>query len=219
MAPTLPSLPRFVRASIFTLATIAVPLVLVGLARAPQAAKPATAATPAADSSTYRIDDTHSMAIFRVQHMGAGAFWGMFNDLDGTVTYTPDSSIALDVTIDTGSVDSNNPKLDQHLKSPDFFNAKEFPAMTFKSTSAKSLGGGKFDVTGDLTIRGVTKSVTVPVACLGSGDMGMGTRAGFEAEFTINRADYGVSYGVEKGAVANSTRIIVAIEGVSTAKP
>lgn len=181
-----------------------------------QATPPAAAAsTTRAAAVSYTIDDTHSMAIFRVQHMGAGAFWGLFNNLSGTVNYTADSSIAIDVTIDTTSVDSNNAKLDQHLKSPDFFNVKEFPTMSFKSVSSKSLGDGRFEVTGDLTIRGVNKSMTVPVACLGVADLGMGARAGFEAEFMINRSDFGVHYGVEKGAVANATRVIVAMEGVS----
>lgn len=175
--------------------------------------------TPVATTNTYKIDDTHSMAIFRVKHMGAGAFWGMFNDLEGTVSYTPDTALALDVTIDITSVDSNNSKLDQHLKSPDFFNVKEFPTMTFKSESSKSLGNGSFDVTGSLTIRGVTKKVTVPVSYLGAADLGMGARAGFEAEFTINRADFGINYGVEKGSIGNATRVIVAIEGVAAEKP
>ncbi len=170
-------------------------------------------------SSSYKIDDTHSMALFRVQHMGAGAFWGMFNDLHGTVSYTPEATLTLDVTIDIASVDSNSDKLDQHLKSPDFFNAKEFPTMSFKSESSKPTGSGSFDVTGALTIRGVTKTITVPVAFLGAADRGMGARAGFEAEFTINRSDFGVTYGVEKGAIGNATRVIVAIEGVAADKP
>ena len=178
---------------------------------------PATQAAPAkaSSASTYEIDDTHSMALFRVQHMGAGAFWGMFNDVKGTVTYAAGSELSFDVTIDAQSVDSNNAKLDQHLKSPDFFNTKEFPAMTFKRTSSKMVSEGKWEVTGDLTIRGKSKSVTVPIECLGEVDMGMGKRAGFEAEFTINRGDFGVNYGVEKGALSNATRVIVAIEGVA----
>ncbi len=195
-------------------ATIVATLVAAGGSRESATDQEVPAKTAGA-TTTYGIDDTHSMALFRVQHMGAGAFWGMFNDLKGTVTYSPGTDLALDVTIDALSVDSNNAKLDQHLKSPDFFNVKEHPSMTFKSVSSKSSGENRFDVTGDLTIRGTTKRVTVPIVCLGVADLGMGSRAGFEAEFTINRSEYGVSYGAAKGAVSDATRVIVAIEGVS----
>jgi len=165
-------------------------------------------------AQTYEIDDTHSMALFRVQHLGAGAFWGLFNDVSGTVRCAPDAELFLDVTINADSVDSNNAKLDRHLKSPDFFNTKEFPTMSFRSVSAKPLGGGKYLVTGDLTIRGITKSITTPVECTGIADMGSGARAGFEAVLTIKRSDFGVQYGVEKKMIGDETRIIVAIEGV-----
>lgn len=170
---------------------------------------------PSAPAQTFDIDDTHSMALFRVRHMGAGAFWGLFNDLSGTVDFVPGASLALNVEIKTDSVDSNNEKLDRHLKSPDFFNTKEFPTMSFRSTGSKPDGENRFLVTGDLTMRGITKSITVPVECLGVADMGMGARGGFEATFDLKRSEFGVSYGAEKGAISDSTRVVVAIEGVA----
>lgn len=195
----------------------------VGLlaASAPQAVtapKSNPIASVTTTAPTYEIDDVHSMALFRVQHMGAGAFWGLFNDVAGTVRCTPDKDLSLDVTITADSVDSNNAQLDRHLKSPDFFNTKEFPTMAFHSVSAKPLGDGKFLVTGDLTICGITKSITAPVECTGIADLGNGARAGFEAVLSIKRSDFGVKYGVEKKMLGDDTKIIVAMEGVQ-AKP
>lgn len=188
--------------------------VIVGLGFSPQ--QPATQATTAVAGAakTFDIDDVHSMALFRVQHFGAGRFWGLFNDVGGTVQYAPDKSLSMNITIQTASVDSHNEKLDRHLKSPDFFNSVEFPVMTFVSTSAKSLGNGRFEVVGDLTMRGVTKRITVPVECSAISNMGAGTRAGFEASFELKRSEFGVSYGVEKKMLGDETRVVVSLEGI-----
>ncbi len=181
-----------------------------------QDAKPATTPTaPVASASapaTFTVDDTHSMSLFRVEHMGAGKFWGRFNDISGSAQYAPNTSLSMSVTIQTASVDSGNKKLDGHLKSPDFFNAAEFPTMAFASASSKPLGAGAFEVTGALTIHGVTKTVTVPVQCSEVSVMGGTSRAGFEATFEIKRSDFGVSYGVEQGAIGDQVRVIVSLE-------
>jgi polyisoprenoid-binding protein YceI len=192
-------------------AVASITLLACTLAAAPQGAAPAAAAP-----ITCTVDDVHSMAMFRVQHMGAGAFWGRFNDVDGSFTFTPGSAdgMKFEVAIKTESVDSGNDKLNQHLRSPDFFAAKDFPTMTFKSTGAKKTGEKSFAVTGDLTIRGVTKQVTANVDFVGMSEMG-GTRAGFEATFTIKRSEYGVKYGVDKGAVGDEVRIVVGLEGTA----
>ncbi len=181
-------------------------------ATSPKAAVP-TQSTP---SSTFEIDDTHSMALFRVQHLGAGRFWGLIHDVSGAVQYVPETSISMTVSIKTESIDTNNAKLDRHLKSPDFFNAVEFPTMNFVSTSSKRMDDGRFEVSGDLTIRGVTKQVTVPFECSAISNIGGVTRAGFEATFNINRSEFGVTYGVEKKTLGDETRVIVSIEGVQT---
>ncbi|MFO0961503.1 MAG: YceI family protein [Phycisphaerales bacterium] len=189
-------------------------------AQATPAAKPAAPAAKPADAApagkiTATIDDVHSMALFRVQHMGAGAFWGRFNDVSGTFTFTPGSTdgMLFDVTIKADSVDSGNNNLNTHLRSPDFFAAKDFPTLTFKSTGAKKTGENTFDLMGDLTIRGVTKPVTAKLEYVGMANMGMGVRAGFEATFTIKRSEFGVKYGVDKGAVGDDVRVIVGLEG------
>ena len=136
---------------------------------------------PDMPSGDYKIDSVHSTAMFRVQHAQAGQFWGRFNDVNGVVTYTPDKEehFSFDIDVDLASIDSGHDKLDQHLKSPDFFNAKEFGKMTFKSTEVERLGQNVWDVTGDLTMNGVKKSVVAVVRFTGTGEV-MGRRAGFE---------------------------------------
>jgi polyisoprenoid-binding protein YceI len=163
---------------------------------------------------SYDVDDVHSKALFRVHHLGAGQFWGVFEDVKGTANYEPGKKLSLDVSIDTKSVDSGNSDLDKHLRSPDFFDVKEFPAMTFKSTSAEMKSANLWHVTGDLTIRGKTKRVTVPIEVTGVSSTGMGVRSGYEAVFTIKRSEYGINYGVENGALGDETRVIVSIEGI-----
>jgi polyisoprenoid-binding protein YceI len=195
---------------------VATPLALLaaGSPSAPQGT-PAAATTPATTNSrTWKVDDVHSMAMFRVQHMGAGMFWGRFDDVSGIVTTTgsgPDA-IAFDITIDPASISSGNDKLNAHLKSPDFFSVKEFPSMTFKSTSAKRGADGMWDVTGDLTMHGVTKSITAKVEMTGMAKGRGGEAAGFEATFVVDRSQFGMNYGVEKGAIGKDVRVIVGLE-------
>jgi len=189
-------------------------LAVVGLAATSQDTKPAAAQLAAPAVEVFKVDDVHSSAMFRVQHMKAGQFWGRFKDLSGTFTIADDASkmaFAIDVAVE--SVDTGEPKLDAHLKSPDFFNAKEFAKMSFKSTGGKKLANGMYEVTGDFTMHGVTKPVTAAIEVTGKADMGMGLRAGAEAIFTVKRSDFGMNYGVEKGMVGDSVRVIVNLEG------
>lgn len=196
------------RATVLSLtATIAVAGMLA-------AQEPAKAAAPAGPQ-VFTIDDVHSVALFRVHHLGAGQFWGRFNDVSGNFAFEQGKAEGLrfDVTIKTESVDSGNADLDKHLRSPDFFSTKDFPAMTFKSTKATKTGEGTFDVAGELTMRGVTKPVTAKVEFCGMRDMGRGPKAGFEATFTVKRSEFGVNYGVEKGAIGDDVKVIVGLEG------
>jgi polyisoprenoid-binding protein YceI len=174
------------------------------------------AVEPPPEGVAYTIDGVHSKALFRVQHLGAGRFWGRFNDVSGKVMFDRGVEIRMDVAIRTESVDSGNKDLDKHLMSPDFFNAKEpsCATMSFKSTGCSMGDKGIYMVTGDLTIHGVTKQVTVPVEFTGAADMGRGARAGFETTFTIKRSEYGMNWGVEKGMLGDEVRITVALEGV-----
>lgn len=181
-----------------------------------QDAKPAQAPTASAAGVTaYTIDDVHSCALFRVKHAAASQFWGRFNDISGTFTVANDPALmAFSVEIKVDSVDTAEPKLDGHLKSPDFFNAAEFPTMKFTSRSAKKAAGeNMFEVAGDLSMHGVTKPVTAMVELTGVSDM-MGGRAGIEAIFTVKRSDFGMTYGVDKGAIGDEVRVLVNLEGI-----
>ncbi len=175
-----------------------------------------TGAKPAS-KETFRIDATHSMALFRVRHFNAGAFWGRFNDVTGSVEFdaASDRDVKLNVVMDITSVDTGTEKLDRHLMSEDFFWAEEHPTATFVSTSARRTATNTFEVTGDLTMRGVSRTITVPVEWLGTADGPAGRRAGFETTFTVRRSDYGINYGVENGALGDETRLVVAIECIA----
>ena len=180
------------------------------------------AAKAESTDDSWKVDVVHSCAMFRVRHMGAGFFWGRFNDVTGTITFDPadPDSLGMDISIDVDSVDSGHPGLDKHLKSPDFFDSKEFPAMVFKSESAKPKATLKradspvhaWGVTGKLSIRGVTREVTANVMYWGAADLGRGNRAGFEATFDIKRSDFGVDYGVDQGSLGDMVKVTAAFE-------
>jgi polyisoprenoid-binding protein YceI len=185
----------------------------------PNASPTQTVAKQTSTAATaWKIDDTHSMGLFRVQHFGAGMFWGRFDGVTGTISTsgTPMETLALNVVIDTNSVSSANKDLDSHLRSPDFFSVKEFPEMSFVSTSSKKLEGNTWSVNGNLTMHGVTKPITVNMEMTGQSESARGNKIGFEAVFTIDRSEFGMTYGIEKNAIGKSVRIIVALEATSS---
>lgn len=173
-----------------------------------------TAPRPAQEATTYSIDPVHSTGLFRVHHFGAGMFYGRFNDVTGTITYNPEdpSSLSFDIVIDVESVDTNIERLNNHLKSPDFFNAKEFREMTFKSTAVSKIDDDTFKVTGDLTIHGITKTITTQVELTGTVSSPRGKKIGFETIFTVDRSEYGVNYGLDNGVLGREIRLIVSME-------
>ena len=183
-------------------------LLLLALAPLAMASKSNIAA-----KETFNIDSVHSTAIFRVQHLGAGNFYGRFNELEGTIDWDAESGPSFDVSIKIESVDSGSEALDRHLKNADFFDAKQFPTMTFKSTGAKKLGDD-WRVMGEMTMHGVTKAVEVDMEFVGRADFGRGDRVGFETSFTVKRSDFGMNWGVEKGSLGDATKIIVSLEGI-----
>ena len=183
-------------------------LLLLALAPLAMASKSNIAA-----KETFNIDSVHSTAIFRVQHLGAGNFYGRFNELEGTIDWDAEAGPSFDVSIKIESVDSGNEALDKHLKNADFFDAKQFPTMTFKSTGAKKMGDN-WKVMGEMTMHGVTKAVEVDMEFVGRADIGRGDRVGFETTFTVKRSDFGMNWGVENGALGDATKIIVSLEGI-----
>jgi polyisoprenoid-binding protein YceI len=167
---------------------------------------------PSRSADAYQVDSVHSSMVFRVKHMGAANFYGRFNSIAGSFTLDDDpAKNAFDVRIQTESVDTAQAKRDQHLKSPDFFNARQFPTITFKSTSVKKMGDASFDVTGDLELHGVTKSVTAKVTKTGAGTARGRQIAGVEAELNIKRSDFGMTYGLD--SLGDEVYIIVSLEG------
>jgi polyisoprenoid-binding protein YceI len=163
------------------------------------------------NQSSFQVDPVHSTSIFRAHHLGAGMFYGRFNDVTGTIDIVEGLPVfAISIAID--SVDTNNEKLDGHLKSPDFFNSVEFPEMTFKSNSAKKLGDEKYEVVGEITMHGVTKPLTVMMTKTGQVTNRRGEMIGFETEFELTRSDFGMSYGVESSALSDNIKVIVALE-------
>jgi polyisoprenoid-binding protein YceI len=173
------------------------------------------AAGSALAADTYKIDPAHASFIFRIEHLGTSFVYGRFDKVSGTFDAdeaNPDA-IKFDITVQAASVDTNVPQRDNHLKSSTFFDVKEFPTLTFKSSSVKKTDEKKYDVTGDLTIHGITKTITVPMEFVGKSTGGqMGNRAGWATTFTINRSDYGMNGLI--GPVGDEVMIMVSFEGV-----
>jgi polyisoprenoid-binding protein YceI len=131
---------------------------------------------------TYKLDPVHATAAFKIKHANVSQFYGRINGPEGTIVLdeADPTKTTFDITLKAANIDSGNPKRDDHLKSPDFFSAQEFPTITFKSTSVKKAGDNKLEVTGDMTMHGQTKPITVTLEQGGPTDVPrMGKRAGF----------------------------------------
>ena len=170
------------------------------------------AAANAAD--TFAIDPVHSTVLFKIKHMNTSYTHGRFNLPTGTIVQDADpSKSSIEVELKSESVDTFNEKRDQHLRNPDFFNAKQFPTITFKSTSVTKADDTHIDVTGNLTLLGVTKPVTVKLEHVGEGKDPMGGyRTGYEGTFTIKRSEYGMTQMV--GPVGDEVELTVGIEAI-----
>lgn len=173
-------------------------------------------ASAGAATETYAIDPVHSSVGFTIRHVFSKVP-GSFTKFSGTIVvdHANPAANSADATIEIGSVTTANEKRDTHLKTPDFFDVAKFPAITFKSTSWAKTGADSYDVTGDLTIHGVTKSVVLKVKSLGFGPgMTPGSHvSGWEATTTINRRDYGVNGPAMLGAaVGDEVAITINVE-------
>jgi polyisoprenoid-binding protein YceI len=149
--------------------------------------------TPLA-AQDYEVDRAHAGISFKIAHLGLSWIQGRFDQFGGEFTIdaaNPDKS-AFTITINPASIDTNNQKRDDHLRSPDFLNAKQFPAMKFKSTAVRPINGG-YSVTGDFTMHGVTKPITLELIGGRTQEMPKGVqRTGFSSEFVLKRADFGI---------------------------
>jgi polyisoprenoid-binding protein YceI len=181
----------------------------------------AMAATAAAQAGTWQIDPNHTAAQFAVRHLGVSTVRGAFTKVSGSATYDPSdpSKTSLEATIDANSVDTRVEMRDNDLRSPRFFDVQKFPTITFHSKQTKVAGPGKLLITGDLTIRGVTKEVVLDVDGPSTpikDPMGKGQRMGASATTKVNRQDFGVS--ALPGAIADEITITIDTELISPPK-
>lgn len=165
-------------------------------------------------SEKYKIDPLHSAAQFRINHLGFSFAYGRFNQLSGSFTYDEKdpAKCSIQMEVRAESVDTNSKERDEVLRKPDFFNVKKHPVASFKSTSVKRVDENHLDVTGDFSLLGVTKSITVRAQHIGAGKGKFGKyRRGFDAVFTIKRGDFGMKARLPK--LGNEVRITIAVEG------
>ena len=177
--------------------------------------------TTAAIARTYQIDKSHSEAVFQVRHL-ITKVRGRFSDFDGTITFdeTDPAKSSVAFTVQTSSIDTNSADRDTHLRSEDFFAVERFPALTFVSTAVAPKSETEFSVEGDLTIRDITKRVTLPVTFLGKATDPWGNeKIAFETEITINRKDYGLLWNaaLETGGflVGDDVKISVSVQAAA----
>jgi polyisoprenoid-binding protein YceI len=165
-------------------------------------AAPATALAQATtdlskvEGGHFTLDKSHAKVVFAITHFGFSTYYGAFPDLDGTLDFDPKAPAKskLDVTINVKGLATTNPKLDEHLNSPDFFDTAKFPTATFKTTKIEVTGATTGKITGDLTLHGVTKPVTLNASFHGGGSNPM-TKAyvvGFDAKAEVKRSEFGI---------------------------
>jgi polyisoprenoid-binding protein YceI len=163
-------------------------------------------------ADTYAVDPAHSTVLFKIKHLNLSYVHGRINNPSGTLVVDADpANSSVELELKAENIDTFNEKRDQHLRNPDFFNAKQFPTITFKSTAVKKADETHLDVSGNLTLLGVTKPVTVKFEHVGEGkDPWGGFRTGYEGTFTIKRSDYGMTQMV--GPVGDDVEVTVSIE-------
>jgi len=167
----------------------------------------------AQEADEYALDPAHSGLNFKISHLGLSWVHGRFDELSGhfTLDRQNPANASFELATKTESIDTNNRKRDDHLRGPDFFNAKQFPAITFKSTAVRPVQDG-YDVTGDLTLHGVTHPVTFLLSGGKSAEFPPGVhRTGFSAELAVKRSEFGITKFA--GAVGDKVYIEISFEG------
>ena len=184
----------------------------IGAVLAASLAFPALA--PAAD---YVIDteDSHAFIQFKIPHLGYSWLLGRFNDFEGTFSYDEDNPAAseVQVVIRTASIDSNHAERDKHLRGEDFLHVDEYPEARFVGTGFEEQADGTAVLSGDLTLHGVTRPVTIEVEHVGHGpDPWGGYRRGFEGRTTLTLADFGIDYDL--GPASREVDLYLSVEGI-----
>jgi polyisoprenoid-binding protein YceI len=161
----------------------------------------------------YAVDGMHAGINFKISHLGLSWIQGRFDEFKGefTIDATSPEQTSFALKINPASVDTNNQKRDEHLRSPDFLNVKQFPSMSFKSTAVRPIKGG-YEVTGEFTMHGVTKPVTLELIGGRTQEMPKGVqRTGFSSEFVLKRADFGI--GQVTPMIGEKIYVTVSFEG------
>lgn len=181
------------------------------------AAESASEAAPQSTTGSYILDPTHASVGFAISHLGYSKITGRFNSLEGTIHWNeehPEQSV-IEVSAKAESVDTNNQQRDEHLKNADFFNVEAHKIVSFKSTSIKKIAENRYEITGDISLLGVTKPVTVEATLLGSGtDPWGGFRIGATSSFTVKRSDFGMSNSLNM--IGDEVEVTVDIEAIKT---
>jgi polyisoprenoid-binding protein YceI len=167
---------------------------------------------------TYAIDKTHSEAAFQVRHL-ISRVRGRFTDFDGAIEFDEEqpAQSSVSFTIQAASIDTGTPDRDAHLRSEDFFAVDKYPTITFVGTTVTPKGKDAFEVTGNLTMRGVTRAIVIPVAYLGKATDPWGNqKVAFEGELTLNRKDFGLNWNaaIEAGGflVGDEVKVSLSIQ-------
>ncbi len=167
---------------------------------------------------TYKIDPVHSFVWFRVLHLSISPAYGAFSDISGTIQFDPQKidQSAIEITVKTASINTLNSKRDEHLRSPDFFNAEQFPEAKFKSTSWELVEENRYRIKGILSLLGVEKPIEFEAKLVGTGKgRNNEDRIGFEAVFIIKRSDFGMTKYLPT-QIGDEVAITVGIEAEKT---
>ena len=195
-------------------------LLLTGLAALTTTEKanaaPAASAVPLVEASSYAIDAVHSHVYFQVRHNDVGLSIGRFNGISGEYTVDAENPQKSKVVVEIAaeSVDTQNAKRDQHLRGPDFFDAKQFPTIRFESSKVEAIDkqAGKYKVTGELSLHGKKKEITAELERVGEKDLGREYRSGYYGTFELKRSDFGMTNLL--GGVGDDIKIVFSFEGV-----
>lgn len=188
-------------------------VLFVAMAMSPS---PAPSQAPAT-ADGFEVDQHYSSMLYRIRHMGAAWYWGRVNQPTGSFVLDKDNPEAshVNITIELKNMDTGNRNRNRFVLGPDFFDVRNHPTAEFASTTVTSNDDGTFTVAGDLTMRGVTKPITVTINDYTERQTRkLGYRAGFECVFTVSRREFGMTKFFDDEALGDEVRIIAAIQGV-----
>lgn len=171
--------------------------------------------TPAIAEGTWNVDPSHSSVEFQVKHMGIATVKGFFSEFAGSLEVAADGSLSATGTVQAASLNTRNAQRDEHLRSPDFFDAENSPEINFASTAIEQVDEETYRITGDLTIRGVTKEITLEAVTQGADQDPWGnSRVGLEAVGQIDRTEYGLNWNqaLESGGVLVGKKVKILLD-------